>query len=454
MKFLFNRFVWVLFQITLGTFYRYRVWKHAAGRENIPRGKPVLYCSNHPNSFMDALLVAISVPRQTYFLVRSDVFKAGWQAKALDFLYLIPVYRIQEGVENLQKNDETFRICNEHLKNRQSIIIFSEGLCVMERRLRRLRKGTARIAFGAEEAADFNLGITIVPVGVNYTDKPWKFREPLHIRFGKPFEVREFAQRYRTEKAKAINEFTARLEKEMSNELVIIEHKENDRLVDALETMFLDSWTKEQGRDPKNRSDRWKSSREIADSLNEATRQQPGKVTALREKAAAYQEELKAIGIRDWLLRDDTILSMNALRLALPVFLFLLTWPLFLAGAAANLLPFYLPHRMANKMVKSIEWHASVNATIGSFIWLFWYLLVWGITWAVCNWWIALIVFFAMYPLGRFAWWFRCQWKKFQGTMRLMQTVSKEPQRIEKLLLLRKEIGMEKEALRKAFAAG
>ncbi|TND01772.1 MAG: phospholipid/glycerol acyltransferase [Bacteroidetes bacterium] len=451
MKYLFNRFLWVLFNITLGTFYRFKVWKHAEGRENIPRNKPILFCSNHPNAFMDALLVATTVPRQTYFLVRSDVFKPGWKAKALEFLYLIPVYRIQEGVENLQKNDETFRICNMHLKNKQSIIIFSEGICVQERRLRRLKKGTARIAFGAEEAADFRLGLTIVPVGVNYTDKPWKFREPLHIRFGKPFELSEYAEKYKTEKPRTINEFTARLEKEMAELLVIIKDKENDELVAGLEDMFLDVWTREGGRDPQYRRQDWKSSREIADTINKATAQAPDQVAALREQVASYFSKIEKHKLRDWLLREETIKGMTPFGVGSQVLIFFLGWPLFLAGALMNLVPFYVPYRIAEKIVRNKEWHASVNATIGSFLWFFWYLLVWILTWVFTNWWIALSVLFVMYPLGRFAWWFRTRWKKFRGSIRLLSLVSNESAKVEELLKQRAQIKTELDLLRKTY---
>ncbi len=50
------------------------------------------------------------------------------------------------------------------------IIIHPEGLCVNEKRVRPLRKGIGRIAFGAEEENNWNLNLKIVPVALNYTN--------------------------------------------------------------------------------------------------------------------------------------------------------------------------------------------------------------------------------------------------------------------------------------------
>jgi len=448
MKFLFNRFLWTLMNCAIGVFYRYGRRMHSSGLENVPRDKPLLLCSNHPNAFMDAMIVACTVPQQTYFLVRSDVFRKPWHRRLLEFLFLIPIYRRQEGLENLQKNDETFRLCYEHLKEKASIIIFSEGYCVQERRLRKLKKGTARIAFGAEEAADFRLGLTIVPVGVNYTHRPWKFRQPVHVRFGEAFEVRQFEERYRNEKARGINEFTAYLEERMREQLLIVEEKENDQLVADLEEMFLAPWAKAKGLDPGDQKQTYPVSKEIAELVNAAAKTQPERVAGLREKTKIYLDAVKKRGLRDWLLREDTILNMRAGQFFSDTLLFLLAWPLFLAGLLLNALPFFLPHRMASKKVKHMEWHASLNVSFAAFMFLFWYIILWVAAACVFNWWIGLIVLVSLYPLGRFAWWFYVRWKKFNGRRKLLSLVSSNHDAAKELLLQRSEIKQEIEALR------
>lgn len=72
---IFYRYLWVVFNIFLGYFYRYRRLKHTIGMENIPNDRPILLCCNHPNAFMDALLLGSTIQRRTWFLARSDVFR-------------------------------------------------------------------------------------------------------------------------------------------------------------------------------------------------------------------------------------------------------------------------------------------------------------------------------------------------------------------------------------------
>ena len=92
---------------------------------------------------MDAIMVGSALPRRSWFLARSDVFRKKWLANFLSFIGVIPIYRLLEGAENLQRNDETFDKCSKMLEQKKAIIIFSEGLCIQERRLRKLKKGTA-----------------------------------------------------------------------------------------------------------------------------------------------------------------------------------------------------------------------------------------------------------------------------------------------------------------------
>ena len=74
--------------------------------------------------------------------------------------------------QDVKKNIEAFSIYTNTLKKNGTLLIHSEGICIHEKKVRKLKKGTARIAFSAEEENDFKLGVQIVPVSMNYTDAP------------------------------------------------------------------------------------------------------------------------------------------------------------------------------------------------------------------------------------------------------------------------------------------
>ncbi len=126
---------------------------------------PVLLAVNHPNSFLDSILINTVIETPVWSLARGDVFKKPLYAKLLRSLRILPVYRTTEGADNLERNYHTFQDCLELFRNKQIVCIYSEGLCVNEWRLRPLKKGTARLAFMAWEQG---IPLRILPVGINY----------------------------------------------------------------------------------------------------------------------------------------------------------------------------------------------------------------------------------------------------------------------------------------------
>ena len=126
---------------------------------------PLLIACNHPNSFLDAIIISSLFKRPVYSLARGDAFKNKLISALLRSLKMLPVYRSSEGVENMEHNYRTFAACKEIFKNDGIVLIFSEGRCINEWHLRPLMKGTARLAISSwEEGID----LAILPTGINY----------------------------------------------------------------------------------------------------------------------------------------------------------------------------------------------------------------------------------------------------------------------------------------------
>ncbi|MBK8710831.1 MAG: 1-acyl-sn-glycerol-3-phosphate acyltransferase [Niastella sp.] len=141
---------------------------------------PLLIACNHPNSFLDAIIICTLFKRPVYSLARGDVFKNKWIARILRSLYIFPVYRTSEGVENLEHNYATFEACIEIFKRNGIVLIFSEGLCINEWHLRPLKKGTARMALSSW---DEGVALKIVPVAINY-QRFHSYNKDVHLFFG------------------------------------------------------------------------------------------------------------------------------------------------------------------------------------------------------------------------------------------------------------------------------
>lgn len=141
---------------------------------------PLLLASNHPNSFLDAVILDILFKQPVWALARGDVFKNRFIARILFSLKMFPVYRVSEGPENLNSNYDTFGRCRDIFRKGGIVLIFSEGRCINEWRLRPLKKGTARLALSAWEQ---NIPLEVLPVGINYSSFRL-FGKNIFINFG------------------------------------------------------------------------------------------------------------------------------------------------------------------------------------------------------------------------------------------------------------------------------
>jgi 1-acyl-sn-glycerol-3-phosphate acyltransferase len=149
-------------------------------KEVLKLNGPLLLAANHPNSFLDAIILCTLFDKPVYSLARGDAFKNKLVAKILFKLKLLPVYRVSEGVENLEDNYKTFDQCKAIFKQNGIVLIFSEGLCINEWHLRPLKKGTARLAISSWEDG---IDLKVLPVGINYSSFK-KFGKNIKLFFG------------------------------------------------------------------------------------------------------------------------------------------------------------------------------------------------------------------------------------------------------------------------------
>jgi 1-acyl-sn-glycerol-3-phosphate acyltransferase len=142
--------------------------------------------ANHPDSFLDAVIIAIACKGPIHFLARGDVFTKPWQRKMLRMLNMYPVYRIREGRQHVHLNRTTFRHSHEVLTNNGTLLIFIEGICLNTHDLQPFKKGAARIAL---EAA-FLPGCSYLPVGIAYSSFS-RIGKAATVNFGEPIFPQE-----------------------------------------------------------------------------------------------------------------------------------------------------------------------------------------------------------------------------------------------------------------------
>ncbi|MEO6894677.1 MAG: 1-acyl-sn-glycerol-3-phosphate acyltransferase, partial [Ginsengibacter sp.] len=169
---------------------------------------PLLIAANHPNSFLDAIIVSSLFKRPVYSLARGDAFAGKWITKILYSLNMLPVYRLSEGATNLGLNYSTFEACQKLFEEKKIILIFSEGRCVNEWHLRPLKKGTARLAIDAWQK---NIQLKVLPLGINYSSFRF-FGKNMVLNFGSVISKKDFTI---NSTSKSINEFNEKLKNEL-----------------------------------------------------------------------------------------------------------------------------------------------------------------------------------------------------------------------------------------------
>ena len=129
---------------------------------------------------MDPILLATHINRQLYFLSRGDAFKSAFSKWLFPRLHMIPVYRPDLFPNDTHKNKQVFEKCFEHLENKKTVMIFPEGISETVRRLRPIKTGVSRISLVAEERNNFELGLVVIPIGINYSN-PHHFKSDVFV---------------------------------------------------------------------------------------------------------------------------------------------------------------------------------------------------------------------------------------------------------------------------------
>jgi 1-acyl-sn-glycerol-3-phosphate acyltransferase len=151
-----------LFSLVVKVYFK-KIYTHAL--KAIPQNQALIICSNHGNSFLDAVLLAVLIPRKIHFLARADVFNSPIKRWFLTRLNMMPVYRLRDGREALTLNNEIFDRCATLLKKNEAILIFPEGNCVVEKRLRDFKSGIADLAL-----RDDLKNIAVLPLTIDYEE--------------------------------------------------------------------------------------------------------------------------------------------------------------------------------------------------------------------------------------------------------------------------------------------
>ena len=193
-------------------------------KELLKHDGPLILAANHPNSFLDAVILCTLFDGTIYSLARGDAFKNKFFAKILYLFKMFPVYRVSEGVENMEENYKTFELCKNIFKQNGIVLIFSEGRCINEWHLRSLKKGTARLAISSWQEG---INVKVLPVAINYSSFK-RFGKNIKLSFGDIITKEDI--NFKDSHGNAIRQFNEILKLQLSKYVFAINSNDKEKL--------------------------------------------------------------------------------------------------------------------------------------------------------------------------------------------------------------------------------
>lgn len=337
------------------------------GLENIPSKGPILFVSNHPSTLMDPIVIGAIVPPALHFLAASEYMGNSMTQWLMGKLFhMIPVYRKTTTPSKTGNNAAIFEKCFSHFKKGGSILIFPEGNSVTETKLRPLKTGAARLAYGALAHLQKNQKMAIVPIGLNYTD-PHLFQSQLFVKIGKPIypDLNANANNKDT-----IIDLTNEITQALKNNLIHLETDEINDLYEKLVSLTQHQYQYTYGKKP-SAPHRFELNKEIQEGLNYFLKKHPSVVHEMHQEIDNYLNRADFYGISDATIAKamDHVPWKDYLKTIFGL-------PLFILGFVANALPYYATVFVYRKLKIDAAFKGSISLTLGVVLYLTWYISI------------------------------------------------------------------------------
>ena len=347
----------------------YFVDVRSSGRERVPEEGPVLLAANHPGSILDSVLMSTEIPRPIRYLARSGLFRIPLLATFFRQMGAIPIYRSHETEGAGVRNRDVFERVYELFESGGCVGIFPEGQNSPQSQVAPLRTGAARMALGAEARNDYTLGLTIIPVGINFESREL-FTATVLLQFGRPIQVADYADVHRSDPAAAVAQLTQDIQEALRRQAMHIEDRRMGQLAEDLHDVLGDEVaTALASEDQRPAPDapspwrrwlgtlmRWYQRTTPADSyafemrmlsrtyiynvLQKATHTAPEAVDQLRQRVDQYKDYLSQTNLRNALSHSfEDPVRERLLRLRMTLYAILMA-PVVIFGLVHNAVPY------------------------------------------------------------------------------------------------------------------
>ena len=412
----------ILVWFGIKVFYRRRL---VLGREHLRFDGPAIVIANHPCTLMDVLNPALEIRQEMFYLANYGLFRHPVSNWLLRRLFCIPVMRREDLREGEgRNNEEAFEQSFQHLEKNGVLFIAPEGTSWMNRFVRPMKTGTARIALGADARNNWKPGVKIMPVGLSYS-APHLFRSDVVVQFGAPVYARDWSDAWTQNQHQAIDQLTQYLQDQLKTLSIHTRDEAGEQLITRLEEIL-------QNENPLPQNAAFERSQQLVKTAldNEL----------LREQTATYFETLAKAGLTDAGLSAALRAGARPNILRDMVFL-LIGLPFFAAGYLFWFLPCFLPWWLNKKLNFYIGYSSTVKILAGLIVFP---PALWGAYRAghyfFQNGGLALAGIMALIALGYFAERYMDIFRRFRERQKALRAAKNKPEAFERLCAQRKAL--------------
>lgn len=170
-----NRTIYMIIRAIVLVLYKLIFWIRLEGKENLPEGDGMLFCSNHLSN-LDPPTVAVMVPRKLRFLAKEELFHNKPFAWLIRHLGATPITRGGADVSAV-------KTCIRILREGENLLMFPQGTRRKTLRKKDLKPGALMIAQRS--------GVPIVPLAICGKYRPFSC---MKLKIGKCITQEEMSQ--------------------------------------------------------------------------------------------------------------------------------------------------------------------------------------------------------------------------------------------------------------------
>lgn len=349
------RILKILIGMGMRLYYREIRVKHAF---HLDHKGPMIIIANHPNTLMDAWLIALACKEPIHYLAKGTFFNTKFKRWILGSLGMIPINRQVDGNTSGVNNADSFEACYKVLEAGKILVIFPEGNSVMERQLRELKSGTARIALEVLKRNEGKLDLQVVPVGLYYS-QAHRFRSSVFVNFGEGMSVHDYLDGYVNNPSLAAKDLTAEFRKKLEGVLVLSASKEQETLVDELCGILQGD------EEHPNVESKAKFMTALHTKLESIQLVEPAKMEEIQHLVNSFKWQTQQIEIRGEFIERGLRSKRFMYELLLSLIIFLIGLPMFIFGFLHSIIPFKLTDLLMPKLVKNVEYYAPIAILLG-----------------------------------------------------------------------------------------